>query len=76
VCPSPPDCYSQGKTVSEALANTREAIEVSLEDMESRCESIPDPSEALVGSVIVMSSSLRCREPGVSPKITNGEADT
>ena len=53
VCPSIPGCYSQGKTVSEALANIREAIEVGLEDMESRGEEIPDPSEALVGSVII-----------------------
>jgi antitoxin HicB len=53
VCPSIPGCYSQGKTVSEALANIREAIELCLEDMESRGEEIPDPSEVLVGSVVV-----------------------
>jgi antitoxin HicB len=53
VYPSPPGCYSQGKTVSEALANIREAIELVLEDMESRGEEIPDPSEVLVGSVVV-----------------------
>ena len=53
VCPSLPGCYSQGKTVSEALANIREAIELVLEDMESRGEPIPDPSEVLVGSVLV-----------------------
>lgn len=53
VCPSLPGCYSQGKTVSEALANIREAIELVLEDMESRGGEIPDPSEVLVGSVIV-----------------------
>ena len=53
VCPSLPGCYSQGKTVSEALANIREAIELVLEDMESRGEEIPDPSEVLVGSVVV-----------------------
>lgn len=53
VCPSLPGCYSQGKTVSEALANIREAIELALEDMESRGEQIPDPSEVLVGSVLV-----------------------
>jgi predicted RNase H-like HicB family nuclease len=53
VCPSLPGCYSQGKTVSEALANIREAIELVLEGMESRGEEIPDPSEVLVGSVIV-----------------------
>ena len=53
VCPSLPGCYTQGKTVSEALANIREAIELCLEDMESRGETIPDPSEVLVGSVVV-----------------------
>jgi antitoxin HicB len=53
VCPSIPGCYSQGKTVSEALANIREAIEVSLADMESHGEEISDPSEALVGSVVI-----------------------
>lgn len=53
VCPSLPGCYSQGKTVSEALANIREAIELCLEDMEGRGEEIPDPSEVLVGSVVV-----------------------
>jgi predicted RNase H-like HicB family nuclease len=53
VCPSIPGCYSQGKTVSEALANIREAIELCIEDMESRGEEIPDPSEVLVGSVVV-----------------------
>jgi antitoxin HicB len=53
VCPSLPGCYSQGKTVSEALANIREAIELVLEDMESRGEEIPDPSKVLVGSVVV-----------------------
>jgi len=53
VCPSIPGCYSQGKTVSEALSNIREAIEVCPEDMESRGEQLPDPSEVLVGSVVV-----------------------
>jgi predicted RNase H-like HicB family nuclease len=53
VCPSLPGCYSQGKTVSEAFANIREAIELCLEDMESRGEEIADPSEALVGSVVI-----------------------
>ncbi len=40
VCPSLPGTYSQGKTVSEALANIREAIELTLEDMESHGETI------------------------------------
>jgi predicted RNase H-like HicB family nuclease len=30
-CPSLPGCVSQGHTVDEAMANIREAIEVSLE---------------------------------------------
>lgn len=53
ICPSIPGCYSQGKTASEALSNIREAIEVCLEDMESRGEQLPDPSEVLVGSVVI-----------------------
>ena len=53
ICPSIPGCYSQGKTASEALSNIREAIEVCLEDMESRGEQLPDPSEVLVGSIVV-----------------------
>ena len=53
VCPSLPGCYSQGKTVSEALANIREAIELCLEDMDSRGEEISDLSEVLVGSVVI-----------------------
>ena len=48
-----PDRYSQGKTISVAPENIREAIELVLEDMESRGEEIPDPSEVLVGSVVV-----------------------
>jgi predicted RNase H-like HicB family nuclease len=46
-------CYSQRKTVCEALANSREAIALVLEDMESRGEEISDASEVLVGSVVV-----------------------
>ena len=53
VCPSLPGCYSQGKTVSEALANIREAIDLCIEDMESHGEEIPDPNNVLIGSVLV-----------------------
>ncbi len=53
VCPSLQGCYSQGKTVEEALANIREAIELCLEEMESRGEQVPDPNKVLIGSVVV-----------------------
>ena len=52
-CPSLPGCYSQGHTVEEALANIREAIELVLEDMQEHGESFPDPSNTLIGSVLV-----------------------
>jgi hypothetical protein len=35
------------------LANIKEAIELVLEDMKAHGESIPDPSQVLVGSVVV-----------------------
>jgi predicted RNase H-like HicB family nuclease len=52
-CPSIQGCYSQGKTVEEALTNIREAIELCLEDMESRGEPLPEPNNVLIGSVLV-----------------------
>ena len=52
-CPSLPGCYSQGETVEEAMKNIEEAILLCLEDMEAEGEKIPDPSKALVGTVIV-----------------------
>ena len=52
-CPSIQGCYSQGKTVEEALANIREAIELCLEDLESRGEPLPEPHNVLIGSVLV-----------------------
>lgn len=53
VCPSLPGCYSQGDTIDEALENIKEAILLCLEDMIAEGEEIPDPSKALVGSVVV-----------------------
>jgi predicted RNase H-like HicB family nuclease len=52
-CPSIQGCYSQGKTVEEALTNIREAIELCLEDMESRGEPLPEPNNVLIGSILV-----------------------
>jgi len=53
VCPSLTGCYSQGETVEEALANIREAIELCLEELQDQGEPIPDPSNTLIGSVVV-----------------------
>ena len=53
VCPALAGCYSQGDTVAEAMANIKEAIELCLEDMPARGETIPDPSGVLIGSVVV-----------------------
>jgi antitoxin HicB len=44
IVPAFPGCYSQGETVEEALDNVREAIELTIEDMYARGESIPDPA--------------------------------
>jgi len=40
--PALPGCVTQGETVDEALANAREAIELVLEDMAERGETVPD----------------------------------
>jgi antitoxin HicB len=53
VCPTLQGCYSQGDTVEEARANIREAIELCLEDLHENGEAIPDPSNILIGSVLV-----------------------
>jgi predicted RNase H-like HicB family nuclease len=39
-CPSIPGCISQGKTVDEALANIKEAIEGCIEVMDDRVKAI------------------------------------
>jgi len=52
-CPLLPGCYSQGETIEEALENIKEAILLCLEDMEAQGQQPPDPSRALIGSVVV-----------------------
>lgn len=51
VIPAFPGCYSQGDTVEEALANAREAILLTIEDMEAHGEPFPAPSGELIGKV-------------------------
>jgi len=41
-CPAVPEAHSQGETYAEALANIKEAIELSLEYRRERGEEIPD----------------------------------
>lgn len=53
ICPSLQGCYSQGETIEEALTNIREAIELCLDELRDRGEPPPDPSNVLIGSVIV-----------------------
>lgn len=53
VCPSISGCYSQGRSVEEALANIREAIELCLEVMREQGEEIPSPNNVLIGSVLI-----------------------
>jgi len=40
-CPSLPGCHSQGKGIDKAMANIREAIELTLEDMAEHGENPP-----------------------------------
>lgn len=53
VIPAFPGCYSQGETAEEALTNAREAIALTIEDMQANGESIPDPAGELIGKVAV-----------------------
>ncbi len=44
--PSLPGVVTQGRTRAEALENVREAIELTIEDMRARGETIPPPDVA------------------------------
>ncbi len=53
IVPAFPGCYSQGDTVEDALTNAREAITLTIEDMQASGEPIPDPAGELIGKVAV-----------------------
>lgn len=53
VVPAFPGCYSQGDTVEEALSNARDAIALTVEEMQANGEPIPDPSGELIGKVAI-----------------------
>ena len=45
--PALPGCITQGDTIDEALAMAKEAIELYVEELQSRGETIPDNSNTL-----------------------------
>ena len=51
--PAIPGCFTWGKSVDEAVANAREAVEVNLEDMVARGEPIPPPDDVRLETVTV-----------------------
>jgi antitoxin HicB len=56
--PALPDCVTEGATVEEALANAKEAIELTVEDMLAHGDVIPDdPGEARIERVSVAISA-------------------
>ena len=52
-CPAIPGCVSEGKTVEEAMANIRDAIEGCLAVLQEKGEPIPEPTDALLATVEV-----------------------
>ncbi|KLU60500.1 hypothetical protein CEB3_c33510 [Peptococcaceae bacterium CEB3] len=50
-CPILDGCYTQGKTVDEALENIKEAIALCLEDLKE--DEIPDTNSIFIGQVVV-----------------------
>jgi len=48
-----PGCFSQGKTVEEALENVREAIQAHLQVLREDGEEIPEEGDILLGKVQV-----------------------
>lgn len=59
--PQLPVCFSQGRTVEEALEGAREAIQLHLEGLQESGEDIPEePVDLLVATVAVQ--EVRTRE--------------
>ena len=46
--------HSEGETVEDALANIKEAIELCIEDLEANGDDIPEASQTVVGSVVIV----------------------
>lgn len=50
-CPVLEGCYSQGKTLKEAMVNIKEAIELCLEELDE--EKMPNVENIIVSQVVV-----------------------
>ena len=48
-----PGCYSQGKTIDEALSNVREAIEVHIQSLKDDGQDVPKDEGFVIGRVEV-----------------------
>jgi predicted RNase H-like HicB family nuclease len=49
--PALPGCFSQGETIEEALANTKEAIELHVSALRDEGQEISDDEGLLIGRV-------------------------
>lgn len=48
-----PGCFSQGKSIEEAMKNVKEAIELHIEDLMEEHESIPIENDLIIGRIQV-----------------------
>lgn len=62
--PSLPDCYSQGETEAEAMANIKEAIELHIESMIAAGEEVPDDVPA---PILLKASRYPLKKVVISP---------
>lgn len=53
--PALPGCFSQGETVEETIANTKEAVQLYLEGLAEAKEDIPEESENVMSARILVS---------------------
>ena len=51
--PTLPGCFSQGKSIEEAMKNVKEAIELHIEDLMEEHESIPIENDLIIGRIQV-----------------------
>ncbi len=51
IVPSLPGCITYGENVDEAIAMAKEAIDIYIEELQSRGEAIPDDSNILEYSI-------------------------